>query len=130
TRSNNNVLPWYFAVSINRMPAKYLISRSISCKITDLSLASENELWEEHRNLINTFLETWKAIKSGYVDIVSDLSWQNKTSLMDLNVELVKRMLTHCNFCRWNCQIDRSSTQIIGDGNRVVEKIKNKYGTC
>ena len=130
TRSNNNALPWYFAVYINRMPAKYLISKSISCKITDLRLASEKELWEEHRNLINTFLETWKAIRSGNVDIVSDLSWQNKTSLMDLNVELVKRMLTHCNFCRWNCQIDRSSTQLIGDGNSVGEKTKNKHGTC
>jgi putative pyruvate formate lyase activating enzyme len=27
---------------------------------------------------------------------------------MDLNVELAKRMLAHCNFCRWNCKIDRS----------------------
>jgi putative pyruvate formate lyase activating enzyme len=49
---------------------------------------------------------------------------------MDLNVELVKRMLTHCNFCRWNCQIDRSSEQTFGDGNGVEEKAKNKHGTC
>jgi uncharacterized Fe-S radical SAM superfamily protein PflX len=49
---------------------------------------------------------------------------------MDLNVELVKRMLTHCNFCRWNCQIDRSSAQTLGDGNGVREKTKNKHGTC
>jgi putative pyruvate formate lyase activating enzyme len=27
---------------------------------------------------------------------------------MDLSVELVKRMLAHCNFCRWNCKVDRS----------------------
>jgi putative pyruvate formate lyase activating enzyme len=40
SRNNNNsrhgsVLPWYFAVSINQMPAKYLISKSISCNIID-----------------------------------------------------------------------------------------------
>jgi putative pyruvate formate lyase activating enzyme len=124
SRSNNSVLPWYFAVSTNRMPAKYLISKSVSCNITDLRLASdEEELWEEHRNLIKTFLETWKLVRSGDVDIISDLSWQKKTSLMDLNVELVKRMLTHCNFCRWNCQVDRSSVQTVGT-------TKNKHGTC
>jgi putative pyruvate formate lyase activating enzyme len=120
----NSLLPWYFAVSINRMPAKYLISKSISCN-TDLRFASEEELWEEHRNLIKTFLETWKGVRSGDVDIISDLAWQ-KTSLMDLNVELVNRMLTHCNFCRWNCQVDRHSVQIAVDG--VGEK--KKHGTC
>jgi putative pyruvate formate lyase activating enzyme len=108
SRSNDSALHWYFAVSINRMPAKYLISKSVSCNITDLRLATEEELWEEHRNLLRAFLETWKAVRSGDVDIISDLSCQKKTSLMDLNVELVKRMLTHCNFCRWNCQIDQA----------------------
>ncbi|MFL6323240.1 MAG: radical SAM protein [Nitrososphaeraceae archaeon] len=132
TRSNYTVLPWYLAVSINRMPAKYLISKSISSNLTDLRLASEEELWEEHRNLMETFMETWKTVKSADVDILSDLSSQKEnTSLMDLNVELVKRMLTHCNFCRWNCQIDRSFAQTVGeDGNRVGEKTKNKHGTC
>ena len=120
---NNSVLPWYFAVSINRMPAKYLISKFISCNITDLGLASEEELWEEHRNLIERFLEIWKGVRSGEVDTISDLAWQ-KTSLMDLNVELVKRMLAHCNFCRWNCQIDRRPVQKIGDGET------KRHGTC
>src|SRR5215216_782274 len=122
---NNSVLPWYFAVSINRMPAKYLISKFISCNITDLGLASEEELWEEHRNLIERFLETWKGVRSGEVDTISDLAWQ-KTSLMDLNVELVKRMLAHCNFCRWNCQIDRRPVQKIGDGDGETKR----HGTC
>lgn len=122
---NNSVLPWYFAVSINRMPAKYLISKFISCNITDLGLASEEELWEEHRNLIERFLETWKGVRSGEVDTIYDLAWQ-KTSLMDLNVELVKRMLAHCNFCRWNCQIDRRPVQKIGDGDRETKR----HGTC
>src|SRR5215203_7278160 len=120
---NNSVLPWYFAVSINRMPAKYLISKFISCNITDLGLASEEELWEEHRNLIERFLETWKGVRSGEVDTISDLAWQ-KTSLMHLNVELVNGMLAHCNFCRWNCQIDRRPVQKIGDGET------KRHGTC
>jgi putative pyruvate formate lyase activating enzyme len=130
SRSNDSVLPWYFAVSINLMPAKYLISKSVYCNITDLRLASEEDLWEEYRNLTNTFLQTWKTVRSGDLNTVSDLSMQKRPSLMDLNVELVKRMLTHCNFCRWNCQVDRSSDQTVEDANRVEEKIKNKHGTC
>jgi putative pyruvate formate lyase activating enzyme len=122
---NNSVLPWYLAVSINRMPAKYLIPKFISCNITDLELASEEELWEEHRNLMERFLETWKGVRSGEVDTISDLSWQ-KTSLMDLNVELVKRMLAHCNFCRWNCRVDRRPVQKIGDKDGQT----NRHGTC
>jgi putative pyruvate formate lyase activating enzyme len=117
----NGLLPWYFAVSTNRMPAKYLISKSISCNVTNLRLASEEDLWEEHRHLIKTFLKTWKDVRSGEVDIISD-SLQ-KTSLMDLNVELVNRMLVHCNFCRWNCQVDRS-------GQAVGTTKTKKHGTC
>jgi putative pyruvate formate lyase activating enzyme len=117
----NGLLPWYFAVSTNRMPAKYLISKSISCNVTNLRLASEEDLWEEQRDLIKTFLNTWKEVRSGEVDITSDSS--QKTSLMDLDVELVNRMLTHCNFCRWNCQIDRS-------GQAVGTTKTKKHGTC
>jgi putative pyruvate formate lyase activating enzyme len=97
-------------VSTNRMPAKYLISKSILCNITDLTAATEERLWEEHRNLTEIFLETWKKVRSEKHDIIrnSDIG---KTSLMDLNIELTKRMLKHCNFCRWNCQIDRSISQ-------------------
>lgn len=122
--SHNSLLPWYFAVSTNRMPAKYLISKSISCNVSNLRFASEEDLWEEHKGLIEAFLETWKGIRSGDLDIISDLSW-HKNSLMDLNVELVNRMLTHCNFCRWNCQIDRS-VQTIGAGDAKTKK----HGTC
>jgi len=120
----SSLLPWYFAVSTNHMPAKYLISKSISCNVTNLSLANEEVLWKEHRDLIETFLKTWKEVRSGQVDLISDQAWQ-KTSLMDLNVEVVNRMLTHCNFCRWNCQVDRS-VQTVGDGAAKTKK----HGTC
>src|SRR5919112_2991953 len=76
-----SLLPWYFEVSINHMPAKYLISKSISCNITDLELVGEEELWEEHRNLMEQFLKRWKAVRLGEVNIMSDLVWQQKTSL-------------------------------------------------
>src|ERR687897_3874586 len=118
-------LSWYFAVSTNRMPAKYLISKSIFCDITDLAAATEERLWEEHRNLIKTFLETWKEVRSEKHGVTRNPE-SDKTTLMDLNIELTKRMLKHCNFCRWNCQIDRS-VQSVDAGSRGDAK---KHGTC
>ena len=124
-------LPWYFAVSINRMPAKYLISRSIPCKFTDLTSIDEQKLWEEFTNLTEVFLENWKIIRSKETDIITELNQQKKTSLMDLTVELVKRMLKHCNFCRWNCQIDRSIQQTVNEDNISCQtRRQKKRGTC
>jgi putative pyruvate formate lyase activating enzyme len=126
-------LPWYFAVSINRMPAKYLISRSIPCKFTDLTNINEQKLWEEFTNLTEIFFERWKRIRSEEIDIIPELNQQKKkTSLMDLTVELVKRMLTHCNFCRWNCQIDRSIQQTVTEDDDVScsPRRQKKHGTC
>lgn len=118
-------LPWYSAVSTNRMPAKYLISKSIFCNIPDLAAAAEERLWEEHRNLIKTFLETWKEVRSEKHSVIRNPE-SGKTSLMDLNIELTKRMLKHCNFCRWNCQIDRSVQSV--DAGSIGEA--KKHGTC
>jgi putative pyruvate formate lyase activating enzyme len=118
-------LSWYFAVSTNRMPAKYLISKSIFSNLTNLKTATEEMLWDEHTNLMGTFLDTWKEIRSGEHNIICSPA-TGKTSLVDLNTELTKRMLRHCNFCRWNCQIDRSSQS----GTDGSEEEAKKHGTC
>lgn len=118
-------LTWYFAVSTNRMPAKYIISKAIPSRLIDLTTATEETLWEEHTNLMETFLETWKRIRSGENNAIHS-SATGKISLMDLNIELTKRMLRHCNFCRWNCQIDRSTQS----GTSGSEEEKMKHGTC
>jgi len=106
-------LSWYLGVANNKFPAKYLIARRIPV-IIDLNQPTE-KLWEVHSNATNEFLK-----------LKEEIQYKNKNlletsippiSLMDLNVELVKRMLKHCNFCRWDCKVDRSSSG-------------NKTGTC
>ncbi len=109
----DNALPWYRTVSVNKMPAKYLICRRIRCTL-DLEVSSEEELWKEHERLTGIFLEAWKKIRTGEAKL-NELP-ETKLSLLDLSVELANRMLTHCNFCRWNCRVDRS---------KMI-----KYGTC
>jgi uncharacterized Fe-S radical SAM superfamily protein PflX len=56
-------LTWYFEVSTNHMPAKYLISKRLPCSSLDLSAASEEELWNENNLLTQNFLDMWQKIR-------------------------------------------------------------------
>jgi putative pyruvate formate lyase activating enzyme len=108
-------LTWYFEVSTNHMPAKYLISKRLPIGSLDLSAASEEELWNENNLLTQDFLDMWQKIRLREISALPPKVVEGP-SLMDLSVELANRMLTHCNFCRWNCKVDRSKG--------------TKHGTC
>lgn len=104
-------LPWYYDVACNRMPAKYLIARRIASE-KDLREASEPELWEEHAELTKHFLRLWDEVRYKGVRIMEIP--RAEVSLVDLSVELTRRMLRHCNFCRWNCRVDRVAGTKLG----------------
>ena len=97
-------LPWYLAVAEDRMPAKYLLDRRVRCDLDPLE-ATLDDLWAEHDRASARFLELWEAVRRREVRI-SEVP-PTRPSLIDLAGELVARMLSHCNFCRWNCRVDR-----------------------
>jgi putative pyruvate formate lyase activating enzyme len=103
-------LRWYLAVSTNRMPAKYLICRRIPAEFNHEE--EEKELWKTHEECAKKFRETWSSIRKGYVRL-AELEIPRR-SFLDLKLELVKRMLRHCNFCRWNCGVDRVEGKRVG----------------
>jgi len=108
-------LPWYYAVATNKKPAKYLICRRVPISEgLDLKEATEEQLWQELEQATQRFLALWGKIRSGEARL-KDLA-KARPSLLDLCVELTKRMLKHCNFCRWNCRVDRTKG--------------TKHGTC
>ena len=96
-------LPWYYAVATNRMPAKYRIAARVPAGV-DLA-AHEEALWGAHDAATGVFLEFWDDIRGGQRRI-RDLP-RTDPSLLDLSAELARRMLRHCDFCRWNCRVDR-----------------------
>jgi putative pyruvate formate lyase activating enzyme len=100
-------LPWYYAVSTKKMPAKYLICSRIQSDISDLTKASEEELWKEHSRLTEALFVLRSRIWKHEVTL-RDIPKANP-SLLDLSIELVRRMLSHCNICRWNCRVDRQT---------------------
>jgi putative pyruvate formate lyase activating enzyme len=115
-------LPWYRQVSTNRMPAKFRIAQHIPVKMC-LEEASEAALWDALEEKTGPFLDLWAELRRGVELPASGEqsptprfggSEEPRPNLVDLCRELTQRMLRHCHFCRWNCQVDRSEGAKLG----------------
>jgi len=104
------VLSWYRAVAANRKPAKFRIAAAIPTGL-DPGEADEDALWAELERLTPLFLERWARIRSGEEDLGPRAPGH---SLLELCHGLTRRMLAHCNFCRWDCRVDRTRPGKLG----------------
>ena len=103
-------LTWYRAVAANRRPAKFRIAATLPTRV-DPEKASEEVLWAELERLTPRFLERWQKIRDGEASLGPRAAG---SSLLELCHGLAQRMLTHCNFCRWDCGVDRSRPGKLG----------------
>ena len=95
-------LSWYLDVAENWRPAKFRIAATVATQL-DPVVSCEDALWAELDRLTPIFLTRWQAIRAG-----AALPQAAKgPSLLELCRELAYRMLAHCNFCPWNCRVDR-----------------------
>jgi len=102
-------LGWYRAVAENRRPAKFRIARSVPVTLS-LEAAPEEALWAEVERLTPVFLARLAAVREG-----APLGPPAPgASLLELCAVLVRRMLAHCNFCRWDCEVDRTANGKLG----------------
>ena len=102
-------LSWYLDVAENRRPAKFRIAATLPTKLNPAT-ESEEALWAELDRLTPIFLERWQAIRKGErLPQAAD-----GPSLLELARELAYRMLAHCNFCPWNCRVDRMGGAKLG----------------
>ena len=97
-------LSWYLAVAENKRPAKFRIAATLPTQL-DPTTSSEDALWAELDRLMPIFLARWQAIREG----ASLPPTAHGPSLLEVCRELAYRMLTHCNFCPWNCRVDRAA---------------------
>jgi putative pyruvate formate lyase activating enzyme len=115
----HNALSWYLDVAENRRPAKFRIAATVAAGL-DPAAESEDALWGELDRLTPLFLARWQAIREGArLPAAAD-----KPSLLELCRQLAYRMLGHCNFCPWNCRVDRAAGTKFGacklaSGSRV-----------
>jgi putative pyruvate formate lyase activating enzyme len=103
-------LAWYVDVAMNRKPAKFRIARTLPVAVS-LAEAPEAALWDELDRLTPAFVARWRGIRDGDAALGPSAPG---ASLLDLCRELAQRMLRHCNFCRWNCRVDRGLGTKIG----------------
>jgi putative pyruvate formate lyase activating enzyme len=106
-------LPWYRQVATNRMPAKFRIAQHIPVEIS-LPDADEESLWQMLEEKTPALLCLCERIKQDAAGLAAFAKPQ--PNLVGLCRELTQRMVRHCNFCRWNCKVDRSKG--------------TKFGTC
>jgi uncharacterized Fe-S radical SAM superfamily protein PflX len=104
-------LDWYFRVAVNEMPAKYLVCRRVEAP-PDFREMGEDELWRLHDKLSESFHKLLEQVKKGSLELAELPAFRD--SFLSVKVELVKRMVRHCNFCRWNCRVDRSNPTKLG----------------
>ena len=97
-------LSWYLAVAENKRPAKFRIAATLPTQL-DPATSGEEALWAELDRLTPIFLERWQAIRTG----ASVPPTTDGPSLLELCRGLAYRMLSHCNFCPWNCRVDRAA---------------------
>jgi putative pyruvate formate lyase activating enzyme len=114
-----HALSWYLDVAENRRPAKFRIASTVATQL-NLPASSEETLWAELERLTQIFLARWGEIRAG-----ACLPRETDgPSLLELCRELAYRMLAHCNFCPWNCRVDRVTAAKVGacklaSGSRV-----------
>ncbi|MBI4207886.1 MAG: radical SAM protein [Betaproteobacteria bacterium] len=105
-------MPWYRAVADNHRPAKFRIARYVPVAVA--LDAPEEALWRELEAKTPVFLDLWRRIRKREADLPA--ARKPTPNLVDLCRELAYRMLAHCNFCRYDCQVDRTQGA--------------KFGTC
>jgi putative pyruvate formate lyase activating enzyme len=94
---------------IGSFPAKFMLCRKIPADLNPAD-ASEEELWKDHASMSQHLRELVANVEEGSED-----AWslkKHEPNLLDVKVELVSRMLEHCNFCEWNCNINRAQGRI------------------
>jgi len=116
-------LAWYLAVAENRKPAKFRIARTVPAAFS-LPEASEDALWDELARLTPVFLNRFNQIRNEDAPLGPPAP---RPHLLDLCRELAQRMLTHCNFCRWNCRVDRSRGTKLGTCKLAAESRVSSY---
>jgi len=99
---------WYRAVANGRLPAKFRLCASLPAGAA--LDAPEDHLWRALDGGTETFLALRRDVRAGRA-LPQD---RPRPSLLDLVAELGRRMLAHCNFCRWDCGVDRARGAKLG----------------
>jgi len=112
----------YFAVMEDKLPARFKVCKHVPVrmKLSD----DDDKLWAIHERGLNEFRSLLSRIDEGKI-MLEDLRLPD-VSLLDLKVELTKRILKSCHFCERRCGIDRTAGKVgvcgVGERSRVASE--------
>jgi len=112
----------YFAVMEDRLPARFQICKRVEVDFN--RSAPEEELWRTHHEKMKEFRKLRAKVDSGELKLES--LGRPEHSLLDLKVELARRMLKSCRFCERRCGADRAAGKTgwcgVGDKSRIASE--------
>lgn len=115
-------MQWYRAVAANRLPAKFRILAALPAGVA--LDAPEATLWQALEAGTGAFLALRSRIRAGDAPLPDAAP---RPSLLDLVAEIARRMLAHCNFCRWECGVDRTKGEKLGACKLAAETRVSTY---
>jgi len=112
----------YFEVMEGNLPARFLVCKRVSVKV-ELS-ANDEALWRAHDHALRDFRKLLVDVDAHRVKL-EDLK-QPDPSLLDLKVELARRILKSCHFCERRCGVDRTAGERgvcgVGEKSRIASE--------
>lgn len=103
-------LSWYYGVMTDKLPAKFLIAKSIKSPEDPFkSSLSLEELWKIHADLRKEFTELYESIKS---ERRKTSTSEVKPNFLDVKVSIAYKLMESCCLCERKCKAKRISGQI------------------
>jgi putative pyruvate formate lyase activating enzyme len=102
---------WYYKVSANDAPAKYLIAKRTPVPLESSSDYDVEEGLKIYERYTEEFLRIKRDIENG--EDIRRLEIP-RYSLLDMAKDLVWKILRRCVFCRWRCKVDRVEGKRLG----------------
>jgi putative pyruvate formate lyase activating enzyme len=112
----------YFEVMKDKLPARFLVCKRVPAKV-DLS-ANEEAIWRAHERALVDFRKLLEDV-DGSKTHLDDLEYK-PPSLLDIKVELSRRILKSCHFCERKCGKNRTAGEVgicgVGERSRVASE--------
>jgi putative pyruvate formate lyase activating enzyme len=93
----------YFAVMQDEKPAKFMIAQKLAAEFKEDE--STQSLWQKHDALYKEYGRVEREIDGAALDL--EKIAVPERSILDLKIEIAKRILCECHFCVRRCGVDR-----------------------
>lgn len=109
----------YFSVMEGELPARFQICKRVGIDLK--ASASDDEIWEVHEQGMKDFRRLIAEIDAKKFRLES--LREPDFSLLDLKVDIARRILKSCHFCERRCGVDRTSGEAgicgVGEKSRI-----------